>query len=107
MTLERARTVDLSGEGLCRPLATQSDARQPAEDTLGDAYEYLIGKFADDGGRTALDAFLDSDYSEQAREDAAQHFKVSERVVWTLLVNNERLERDVLDDDAETLAAAA
>lgn len=55
----------------------------------------------------ALEAFLDGDYSEQACEDAAQHFKVSERAVWTLLVNNDRLERNPLNDDAETLAAAA
>ncbi|WP_295436505.1 hypothetical protein [uncultured Thiodictyon sp.] len=55
----------------------------------------------------ALEAFLDGDYSEQARDDAAQHFNVSERAVWTLLVNNDRLERNALDDDAETLGAAA
>ena len=54
----------------------------------------------------ALETFLDGDYSEQAREDAAQHFNVSERAVWTLLVNHGRIERNVLDDDAETLDAA-
>lgn len=55
----------------------------------------------------ALETFLDGDYSEQACEDAAQHFKVSERAVWTLLVNNDRLERNALDDDAEALTVAA
>jgi hypothetical protein len=55
----------------------------------------------------ALEAFLDGDYSEQAREDAAEHFSVSERTVWTLLVNNGRLERHAVGDDAETLDAAA
>ena len=55
----------------------------------------------------ALEAFLDGDYSEQAREDAGQHFSVSERTVWTLLVNNGRLERHAVGDDAETLDAAA
>lgn len=48
----------------------------------------------------ALESFLDGDYSDQAREDAAHHFKVSELTVWTLLVNNDRLERNALDDDA-------
>ena len=55
----------------------------------------------------ALQAFLDGDYSEQAREDAAQHFKVSERAVWTLLVNNDRLERNALDDEVESLNTSA
>jgi len=54
-----------------------------------------------------LEAFLDGDYSEQAREDAGQHFSVSERTVWTLLVNNGRLERHAVGEDAETLDAAA
>ena len=54
-----------------------------------------------------LEAFLDGDYSEQAREDAAEHFSVSERTVWTLLGNNGRLEQHAPDDDAETLDAAA
>jgi type I restriction enzyme M protein len=35
---------------------TLSIARVP-EDTLGDAYEYLIGRFADDGGHTAQDFY--------------------------------------------------
>lgn len=36
----------------------------------------------------ALGAFLDGDYSEQAREDAAQYFEISERAVSTQLVNH-------------------
>jgi type I restriction enzyme M protein len=35
---------------------TLSTAKIP-EDTLGDAYEYLIGKFADDGGHTAQEFY--------------------------------------------------
>ncbi|MCF8004638.1 MAG: hypothetical protein K9L32_10620 [Chromatiaceae bacterium] len=50
----------------------------------------------------ALEAMLAGDHSEQAREDAAHHFQVSEQAVTTLLVNHGRLPADELDTDAET-----
>jgi hypothetical protein len=48
----------------------------------------------------ALEDVLRGDYSPEAREDAANHFKVSERTVTTLLVNHKRLDRDFLEDEA-------
>lgn len=54
----------------------------------------------------ALESFLGGDYSEQAREDAAQRFNVSELTVRTLLVNNHRLERHALDDELGMVDAA-
>ncbi len=41
----------------------------------------------------ALDDFLDGDYSEAMREDAAIHFNVSEQTITSLLANNSRIER--------------
>jgi len=55
----------------------------------------------------ALEAFLDGDYSDSAREDAAGHFSVSERTVATLLVNHKRLDRVALEDDADGVDASA
>ena len=55
----------------------------------------------------ALEAFLDGDYSDSAREDAADHFRVSERTVCTLLVNHRRLDRSTLGGDPDAVDAAA
>jgi hypothetical protein len=48
----------------------------------------------------AVDRMLDGDYSGEAQQDAAEHFQVSELTIRTLLVNNRRLEREELDEDA-------
>lgn len=48
----------------------------------------------------ALEEMLGGDYSPEARDNAAHHFKVSERTVTTLLVNHKRLDRDFLEDEA-------
>jgi hypothetical protein len=55
----------------------------------------------------ALDDLLAGDYSEQACEDAAQHFNVSEYVVRTLLVNHRRLEPACLDETIEPISETA
>ncbi len=55
----------------------------------------------------ALEAFLAGDYSEPARDDAAQYFKVSERTVTTLLVNHKQLYRGVLDESGDIAEQAA
>ncbi len=52
----------------------------------------------------ALEETLAGDYSQEAREDAAQTYRVSEKTVTTLLVNHHRLGRDLLEyeyDEAE------
>ena len=48
----------------------------------------------------ALEDRLEGDYSAEARDDAAEYFKVSERTVTTLLVNHKKLSRDFLEDEA-------
>jgi hypothetical protein len=48
---------------------------------------------------------LDGDTSEEARQDVAHHFQVSELTIRTLLVNHGRLERDDLDDTEPGIAA--
>ncbi|WP_058556007.1 class I SAM-dependent DNA methyltransferase [Thiohalocapsa sp. ML1] len=54
----RERLPDATLKNLLEHVATQtlSIANVP-EDTLGDAYEYLIGRFADDGGHTAQEFY--------------------------------------------------
>ena len=51
---------------------------------------------------SALEEFLHSDFSDEARDDAAAEFKVSERTVRTILVNHKLLDREELDDDVAT-----
>jgi len=53
----------------------------------------------------ALDEMLAGDYSMEKQQDAADHFKVSELTIRTLLVNHRRLEREDLDGEPETVAA--
>jgi len=48
----------------------------------------------------ALEEKLNGNYSTEACDDAAHHFRVSERTVRTLLVNHKRLDRDFLEDEA-------
>jgi Zn-dependent peptidase ImmA (M78 family) len=48
----------------------------------------------------ALEEKLNGNYSDEACENAADYFKVSERTVRTLLVNHKRLDRDFLEDEA-------
>ena len=55
----------------------------------------------------ALTAVLSGDYSDQACEDAAQHFQVSPQTLRTLLVNHGFLDRDTLDGDPDALGEAA
>lgn len=55
----------------------------------------------------ALETFLEGDYSEQARDDAAEYFEVSERAVRSHLVNHKRLVRDALEDDSFSLELTA
>ena len=52
---------------------------------------------------SALEAMLAGDYSDEAREEAAHAFQVSEQAVTTLLVNHRRLSADELDGEADTL----
>ena len=52
----------------------------------------------------ALDAFLEDDISPEAQQDAAEHFRVSELTVRTLLVNHGRLEREELVEDIDAAA---
>ncbi|WPL15287.1 hypothetical protein Thiowin_00174 [Thiorhodovibrio winogradskyi] len=49
----------------------------------------------------ALEAMLAGDHSEEAREEAAHQFQVSEQAVTTLLVNHGRLPADELDAEAD------
>jgi hypothetical protein len=50
---------------------------------------------------------LQGDYSAEAQADVANHFKVSELTIRTQLVNHRILDRDDLDNDAETWQFAA
>ncbi len=52
----------------------------------------------------ALDGFLENDISPEAQQDAAEHFRVSELTVRTLLVNHGRLEREELVEDLDAAA---
>ncbi|MEA1053343.1 type I restriction-modification system subunit M N-terminal domain-containing protein, partial [Lamprobacter modestohalophilus] len=54
----KERLPDYTLKNLLEHFSTQtlSIANVP-EDTLGDAYEYLIGRFADDGGHTAQEFY--------------------------------------------------
>jgi hypothetical protein len=49
----------------------------------------------------AINARLDGDYSEENRQDVAEHFDVSELTIRTLLVNQHRLEREDLDETVD------
>lgn len=51
-----------------------------------------------------VSVLLKGDYSEENREDVAEHFQVSERTIHTLLVNHRRIERDDLEDPLEAAA---
>jgi Zn-dependent peptidase ImmA (M78 family) len=48
----------------------------------------------------AVDRMLGGDYSGEAQQDAAEHYQVSELTIRTILVNNQRLEREELKEDA-------
>ena len=54
----KERVADYTLKNLLEHFSSQdlSIAKVP-EDTLGDAYEYLIGRFADDGGHTAQEFY--------------------------------------------------
>ncbi|MDA8048913.1 MAG: hypothetical protein M0002_02725 [Rhodospirillales bacterium] len=52
----------------------------------------------------ALDDLLAGDYSEEAQQNAAAHFRVSDWVVRRQLVNHRRLEHDELDEDFDVAA---
>lgn len=54
----------------------------------------------------ALDGMLEGDYSDEKIEEAATHFKISERAVRTILVNHGRLDREDLDGDVEARLVA-
>ncbi len=54
----------------------------------------------------ALMDLLTGDFSSEAIEDAAQHFNVSDLTVRTLLVNHHQIERDDIEGDVESQAAA-
>jgi hypothetical protein len=51
---------------------------------------------------SALVDSLEGDFSDEARDDAAAEFNVSERAVRTILVNNKLLDREELDDEFAT-----
>jgi len=53
----------------------------------------------------AVDEMLGDDYSTENQKDVAEHFKVSELTIRTLLVNHGRLEREEIDGEFEVLAA--
>jgi hypothetical protein len=53
----------------------------------------------------AIDAMLDGDYSMEAQQDVAEHFRVSPLTIRTLLVNHRRIEREELDEEFDGLAA--
>lgn len=55
---------------------------------------------------TSLEEVLHGDYSSEAIGDAAAYFNVSELAVRTLLVNHGRLDREDLEGDIESTAAA-
>ena len=52
----------------------------------------------------AVDAMLARDYSAEAQADVAEHFRVSERTILTLLVNHRRVDREELDEDLGAIA---
>uniref|UniRef100_UPI0025901407 hypothetical protein n=1 Tax=Acidiphilium sp. TaxID=527 RepID=UPI0025901407 len=52
----------------------------------------------------AVDAMLARDYSAEAQADVAEHFRVSERTILTLLVNHRRVGREELDEDLGAIA---
>lgn len=52
-----------------------------------------------------VEEMLAGDYSMESQRDVAEHFKVSEMNIRTLLVNHNRLEREELDGDFEVSAA--
>jgi hypothetical protein len=52
----------------------------------------------------ALEDLLGGDYSSEKQLDAAEHFKVSERTIATLLVNHGRIDREDLDSEIELAA---
>lgn len=54
----------------------------------------------------ALKDMLGDDCSNEAIEDAAEHYEVSERTVRTLLVNHDLLDRDDIDGEFEAAAVA-
>jgi hypothetical protein len=49
----------------------------------------------------AVDEMLSGDYSPENQQDVADLFKVSERTIWTMLVNHHRLEREELYGEFE------
>jgi hypothetical protein len=49
----------------------------------------------------AVDEMLAGDYSAEAQQDAAEHFRVSDRTILTVLVNHRRLERVELEAEFE------
>ncbi len=52
----------------------------------------------------AVDTFLKGDYSVEAQQDAAEHFRVSERTILTLLVNHHKLAREELGEALDLAA---
>jgi len=54
----------------------------------------------------AVEDMLHNDYSSESIEDVAQHFTVSERTVRTLLVNHGCIDREDLEGDFKSAAAA-
>lgn len=52
----------------------------------------------------AVEAYLGSDLSPDAQQDAAEYFQVSPRVIWTLLVNHRRLAREEHGEDFDFAA---
>ncbi len=52
-----------------------------------------------------VDGMLEGDYSMENREEVAEHFRVSEWTIRTLLVNHHRLEREAIDEDFDVVAA--
>jgi hypothetical protein len=56
----------------------------------------------------ALEDWLREDYSNEAMENAAEHFTVSPRLIETMLANNGRIDRSGLETDPErTMATSA
>jgi hypothetical protein len=53
----------------------------------------------------AVEDFLARDYSIEAQQDCAEHFRVSELTIRTLLVNHGRVEREYLDGEFEPAVA--
>ncbi|MDQ0469746.1 hypothetical protein [Labrys wisconsinensis] len=53
----------------------------------------------------AVDAMMEGDYSWERQQEVAEHFRVSEMTINSLLKNHGRLERDGSDQDVEMAAA--